>query len=88
MTEQGKAGGAWPTLRKVLAALGLHPFFAFDRDKRGALLDLRDALDEIEALRARVERLEGVPPAAAVVTLVAGDTVPTLGAYRAGGDAP
>ena len=78
--------GSWPTLRKVLAALGLHPLFAFDADKRRALLELREVLDEMDRLRARVAALERVPAPAVIETLVAGDTVPTLGAYRT--DAP
>ena len=78
--------GSWPTLRKVLAALGLHPLFAFDADKRRALLELREVLDEMDRLRARVAALERVPAPAVIETLVAGDTVPTIGAYRT--DAP
>ena len=74
--------GSWPALRRVLAALGLHPLFAFDADKRRALSELREVLDEVDRLRARVAALERMPAPAVIETLVAGDTVPTLGAYR------
>lgn len=67
MTER-----AWPTLYKVLAALGLHPFFVFDRDKARALAELREALEEIEKLRERVARLEGLPTSEQVARLVGG----------------
>ena len=76
-------GKSWPKLRRVLAALGLHPLFAFDADKRAALEELREVLDEVDRLRARVAMLERVPEPAVVELLVAGDAVPTLGAYRA-----
>lgn len=73
------SGSGWPKLQRALVALGLHPFFVFDRDKSDALAELREVVAEVVRLRAQVGRLEyrvalleRIPDPVQVETLVGG----------------